>query len=265
MYQSSNDQFISHILYLCTMKTLIVIPARYASSRFPGKPLALINGQPMIQWVYERVRLSSADAVVVATDDERIAQTVMDFKGQVALTAEDHKNGTSRCREVALLFREYDLVINVQGDEPLIDPGCLDEMITALKEGNAIVSLYHDLPSDQAADPHKVKVVLDASGRALYFSRSMIPYTQGKEEVRYRQHVGVYGFHRDTLLELGELPVGSLATAESLEQLTWLEQGHTIKMIPTDQFHFGVDTPEDLREIETYIKKEDIRLGKPGR
>lgn len=247
------------------MKTLIVIPARYASSRFPGKPLALIDGQPMIRWVYESVRQSRADAVMVATDDERIAQTVMEFKGQVALTAENHKNGTSRCREVALMFQDYDLVINVQGDEPLIHPGCLDDMIAALKEGHAIVSLYHDLPEEQATDPNKVKVVLDAAGRALYFSRSLIPYPRQENTARYSQHVGVYGFHRETLLELGVLSPGPLAAAESLEQLIWLEQGQDIKMIPTDRFHFGVDTLEDLREIEIYIKKKGIRLGEPGR
>lgn len=247
------------------MKTLILIPARYASSRFPGKPLALIDGQPMIRWVYESVLQSRAEAVVVATDDKRIADVVNSFDGHVAMTDSTHDNGTSRCREVALLFRDYDLVINVQGDEPLIHPFCLNDIIDALQKGHEIVSLYHDLPEDQADDPNKVKVVLDAEDRALYFSRAKIPYPRMNEQAHYLQHVGVYGFHRETLLGLGALSQAPLSVAESLEQLTWLEQGHEIKMVPTDQLHFGVDTREDLKEMEAYIKREGIRLGESRR
>lgn len=244
------------------MKTLIVIPARYASSRFPGKPLAQIDGEPMIRWVYESVGLSGADAVVVATDDERIANTVLDFGGRVMMTAQDHENGTSRCREVAEKYKEFELVINVQGDEPLIHPSCLQDIICELEKGHDIVSLYHELQADQAQDPDKVKVVLDAFGQALYFSRAPIPYPRGGQ-ADYYQHVGVYGFRREVLIQLEAVSTGKLAKTESLEQLSWLEQGHKVKMVRTGELHFGVDTEQDLRDLEEYIRREGIRLGKP--
>jgi len=244
------------------MKFIGIIPARYASTRFPGKPLADINGKPMIQRVYEQVKIA-LDDVVVATDDIRIEKAVKAFGGEVVMTSDEHQSGTDRIAEAiekieAESSENYQVIINIQGDEPFIQP----EQILALKDcfktpSTQIATLVKAIENqDEIFDMNKVKVVLSKSNRALYFSRSPIPFLRGEEKENwikkqsYFKHIGMYAYRRDTLNEITKLPQSPLEISESLEQLRWLENEYVIKTDITKHESIGIDTPEDLERVK---------------
>ena len=233
-----------------------IIPARYASTRFPGKPLVDIKGKSMIQRVYEQAGKSQAlSRVVVATDDHRIAGHVQSFGGEAVLTSTGHPSGTDRCWEVAsALGGEYQYIINIQGDEPFIDPGQIDTLAGVLEGGlTELATLVIPVSSAELLhDPGEVKVVLNTSGEALYFSRMVIPFLKGVDPAEwhwhhsYYRHVGLYAYRRDILERITRLPVSALEKAESLEQLRWLEHGFRIRCALTRFDSHCIDTPEDL-------------------
>lgn len=235
------------------MKTAIVIPARYASSRLPAKPLLRETGKYLIQHVYERACQSKASAIVVATDDERIFRAVSSFGGEVVMTRSDHVSGTDRVAEVAAKL-DAEIVINLQGDEPMIEPDTLDLLPSLLQQDGeaAMATLGAPITSlEQWQDPNCVKVVCDAAGRALYFSRSPIPYVRDgvpnfqKHPHLFLQHLGLYAYRRRFLLELATLPPHPLELTEKLEQLRVLALGHRIQVGVVPHAHRGVDTPAD--------------------
>ena len=240
------------------MKVLGVIPARYASTRFPGKPLVNILGKSMIQRVYEQVqKCSNITDIVVATDDQRIFDHVQSFGGEVMMTSENHQSGTDRCAEVAGHY-EADFVINIQGDEPFIDPAELDKIVACLREfPKRIATLVCPFPeSTSVENPNSVKVVLNHEKKAIYFSRSVIPFPRNnKEPIAYYQHVGVYGFPKSILLALSKLPQTKLESVEQLEQLRWLFWGHDIQTVAIPFAHKGIDTQEDLNSYLASIPK----------
>ncbi|MFO7617687.1 MAG: 3-deoxy-manno-octulosonate cytidylyltransferase [Bacteroidales bacterium] len=238
---------------------LAVIPARWGSSRFPGKPLVLIQGIPMVVRVYQRVA-SHIRNVVIATDDERIALEANRFGAEVVLTSPHHPNGTSRCAEAAKNYSalrqvRFDWVINVQGDEPLIDPIDLDTLAGLISRPGVEIATLVKAETSQAIikNPNRVKVVLDRQGYALYFSRLPVPFIRqplpGGFTPVFHTHVGVYAFKTDTLERIATLPTGPAAITESLEQLAWMEHGYRILCGLTGSESFGVDTPEDLEEL----------------
>ena len=233
-----------------------IIPARYASSRFPGKPLALINGKPMVQWVYERVQSSEVRDLVVATDDERIAACVRGFGGRVVMTSPDHASGTDRCGEAALSMHpdDNDVVINIQGDEPLISPKEIHLLASAFEDRAVqiatLVNPFHD--DTLLHNPNVVKVVKAKNGNVLYFSRLPIPYLRGESAVapeNYYRHIGVYAYRYGVLRQIVQLPPSELENSEKLEQLRWLENGYTIRALECDYQGIGVDTTEDLAKL----------------
>lgn len=236
-----------------------IIPARYASTRYPGKPLIDIQGKSMIQRVYEQASKSrSLDRVAVATDDERIYAHVQSFGGEAIMTAENHPCGTDRCMEVvAKLEGDYDYVINIQGDEPFIDPGQIDTLTKVLEDGTTELAtlIIPVTDSELLFDKGEVKVVLNTSMEALYFSRMVIPYIKGVEEKdwhlhhNYYRHVGMYAYRKDVLTAITKLSVSSLEQAESLEQLRWMEHGFKIKCAITDFESHCIDTPEDVEKV----------------
>lgn len=229
------------------MKTVGIIPARYASTRLPGKPLAFVGGKPMIQCVYEQCLKSSLNEVVVATDDERIFNTVLQLGGKVVMTAPDHQNGTARIAE-AISTIEADVVVNIQGDEPFIQPEQINLLLGAFKHEKVEIATLAKYSSDKNlfAKESVVKVVFNQFNEALYFSRSAIPFHRNEVEFSFFKHVGIYAFRKNTLLQLTQLPTSKLEQAESLEQLRWLENGYKIKVIITDFESHAVDTPDDL-------------------
>lgn len=240
------------------MKTLGIIPARFASTRFPGKPLADIAGKTMIQRVYDQCRKSpSLDELVVATDDTRILEHVKNFGGKAVLTSATHPSGTDRCNEVADLFPEFDICINIQGDEPMIDPGQIDLVCSCFMDENAsLATLVKKITTSEELFNHNTpKVTFNTDMEALYFSRSTIPYIRGKDEqdwlkeYTFYKHIGIYGYRRTVLSEITKLEVSSLERAESLEQLRWLENGYRIKVAITDRESQAIDTPEDLLKL----------------
>jgi 3-deoxy-manno-octulosonate cytidylyltransferase (CMP-KDO synthetase) len=239
------------------LRTIVVIPARFASARFPGKPLAQIEGRPMIEHVYRRAAAARGVAgVVVATDDARIVRAVELFGGAVVMTRADHVSGTDRIAEVAAGL-SCDLVVNVQGDEPLLAPEAIEEAVAPLAAdaGIRMGTLGGALGEDDAANPHVVKAVVDQQGFALYFSRSPIPYRRDPSAPRqsvYR-HIGLYVYRRDFLLELASLRPTPLERAESLEQLRALEHGHRIRVVETAYLSASVDTPEDLERVRRLV------------
>jgi len=240
------------------MKVLVIIPARYQSTRFPGKPLVDINGKSMIQRVYEQAaKASLVDEVVVATDNERIFQHVKNLNYAVKITSSDHQSGTDRCAEVAQQYREYEIIVNVQGDEPFIAPEQIDAVIRPLLEQKAQISTLAKMISDVAVleNLNVVKVVRRADGNALYFSRSPIPFLRNlpktdwlNQQLHYK-HIGIYGFQREILLAITQLSPSKLELAESLEQLRWIENGYSIAVELTELESFGIDTREDLEQI----------------
>jgi 3-deoxy-manno-octulosonate cytidylyltransferase (CMP-KDO synthetase) len=239
-----------------------VIPARYASTRLPGKPLVPLAGKPMVQHVYERTKLASTvNRVIVATDDRRIIDAVRAFGGEARMTRADHRTGTERIAEVAA-HETGDVFVNVQGDEPLIDPTAIDTAVQALLEGEpaqiATVATPIRVTAD-IMDPNIVKTVLDFDENALYFSRAPIPWvrdTQHKVHVKYWKHLGLYVFQRDALLEYPTLPQGELERIEQLEQLRWLENGWKIRVAEVEHDAVSVDVAEDVVRVEKLIEDE---------
>jgi 3-deoxy-manno-octulosonate cytidylyltransferase (CMP-KDO synthetase) len=242
------------------MNTVAVIPARYASTRFPGKPLISIGGKTMIERVWEQARQAKlVSKVIVATDDERIASVVRSFGGEVALTRADHRSGTERVAEVAAAHKEAEILVNVQGDMPLIDPAAIDAAIEALREDESVNMATLAVPISNAAeimDPNVVKTVVDFDGNALYFSRAPIPWVRdrgGPVHAKHLKHLGLYVFRREALLEFATFPQGDLERIEQLEQLRWLENGNRIRVAEIEQGSVEVDTPEDVKRVERML------------
>lgn len=237
------------------MTTTAIIPARWGSSRFPGKPLARIAGKPMIEHVWDRASAAKEiDAVIVATDDERIAMAVEDFGGRVEMTRSDHDSGSDRIAEVAARI-DAEVIVNVQGDEPLVRPDDLARLARLMHDEPEVevASLCHQISAEQAGNTHRVKVVRSASGDALYFSRAVIPHPRETGHARYLQHAGIYAYRRAALLAFPALPVPAEERAECLEQLRFLAAGIAIRLIETGQGAPGVDTPGDIAEIERLL------------
>ncbi|KAA8483632.1 3-deoxy-manno-octulosonate cytidylyltransferase (CMP-KDO synthetase) [Arcticibacter tournemirensis] len=239
-------------------RILGIIPARFASTRFPGKPLIDINGKSMIQRVYERALQSlKLDEVVVATDDERILVHVNDFGGRAILTSQAHQSGTDRCAEAADKLPGFDIIINIQGDEPYIDSRQIDLLASCFADSETkLATLVKNITTaEELNNPNSPKVVLNKNYEALYFSRAAIPYMRGKgnedwvNEHTFYKHIGIYGYRRDTLQAITKLPVSLLEKAESLEQLRWIENGYKIKVAVTDIETKAIDTPADLENI----------------
>ena len=245
------------------MKVLCVIPARYSSTRLPGKPLADIAGKPMIQHVYERAKQAALPGkVLIATDHALVRDAVLRFGGEAVMTASDHPSGTDRLAEVAALHPEADIIVNVQGDEPLIEPVLIDRLAQALLDDPTVdmATLATPMPVEDYDQPSAVKVVTDLAGFALYFSRSRIPYPrQTKEAAPVWQHIGIYAYRRDFLLAFAKLAPTPLERTESLEQLRALENGYRIKVLQTDFVSVGVDTPEDLERVNELFRKLEAK------
>ena len=246
------------------MKFIGIIPARYASTRFPGKPLALLGGKPVIQHVYEKVA-AVLEAAYVATDDERIYDVVKSFGGQVVMTRTDHKSGTDRIEEaIEKIGGEWDVVVNVKGDEPFVAKSQLDTICDCFDDPTTqIATLGKPFESMEAVqNPNSPKIVVDNMGFAMYFSRSVIPYVRGKEKSSwlphypFLKHLGIYAYRKDVLRQVTQLPQSSLEIAESLEQLRWLQNGFKIKVGTTDVETVGIDTPQDLERAEEFLKAQ---------
>ncbi|MBP9538086.1 MAG: 3-deoxy-manno-octulosonate cytidylyltransferase [Negativicutes bacterium] len=240
------------------MKILCVIPARYASTRLPGKPLADIVGKPMIQHVYERsAQATIPQQVVVATDDEKVFQAVQQFGGKVVMTSSEHQTGTDRLAEVASKYAEVDVIINVQGDEPLIDPKVIDELAQEFLNDTALqmASVMSIMDTEDYQNPNAVKVVTDLNNNALYFSRSLLPYPRVAGKANVYKHIGIYAYKKDFLLKFAKLEPTPLEQSESLEQLRALENGYKIKMIKTKAKFIGVDSIEDLQTVNELLRK----------
>lgn len=243
------------------MKIFGIIPARYDSSRFPGKPLVMILGKPMIQRVYEQAfQCKSLSGLVVATDDQRILDCVTAFGGKACLTSPNHRSGTERCNEASGFFSETDpgdIIINIQGDEPFIDPHQLDQLAECFTGNDVrIGTLVKKIESkDELFDPNVVKVITDKNSRAIYFSRQTLPYFRGKEpntwleNGTFYKHVGLYGYTAGVLKDLVRLPGSRLEKAESLEQLRWIEHGYTVYVRETEYSSLAIDSPADLLKI----------------
>jgi 3-deoxy-manno-octulosonate cytidylyltransferase (CMP-KDO synthetase) len=249
------------------MEALGVIPARYASTRFPGKPLALIADKPMIQWVYQRAS-SVFDHLYVATDDERVAKAVAKFGGKVLMTSSDHASGTDRCAEALSIAQEelgftFDVVVNIQGDEPFIEPNQLKLILKPFAKQEVQIATLVKPFTDQSDifNPNTPKVIVGMGKQALYFSRSAIPYIRGVDQKNWAnahvffKHIGLYAYRSEVLREITKLEQSSLELAESLEQLRWLENGYRIYVEITHQQTLSVDTPEDLEKARKNADK----------
>lgn len=237
-------------------RVLAVIPARWASRRFPGKPLAELAGRPVIQHVYERAtRARTVDAVIVATDDARILEAVQAFGGDAILTAPTHRSGTERVAEVVRALPAVEVAINVQGDEPFVEPDAIDALAAPLLApgGPRITTLREPLDDGDLDNPHVVKVVTDLAGDALYFSRAPIPHRNGRLPASVYRHVGLYGFRREALLWYADLAPTPLEGAEGLEQLRILEHGGRIRVVDSGFATLGIDTPRDLERARRRI------------
>jgi len=244
-------------------KIIGIIPARYASTRFPGKPLVDIAGKSMIQRVYEQAsKAKSLAKVVIATDDERIAEEVKKFGGDFVFTASTHQSGTDRCAEVIEKLPGFDIVINIQGDEPFIEPAQIDLLASCfIEEKVELATLIKSIESQESIyNPNSPKVVIDVNGRAMYFSRSPIPFIRNGEpgvwaqKHQFYKHIGIYGYRTEALIAITKLPPSSLEIAESLEQLRWIEHGFYIQTKVTDLETVAIDTPEDLKKLNKLLK-----------
>jgi 3-deoxy-manno-octulosonate cytidylyltransferase (CMP-KDO synthetase) len=247
------------------MASVAVIPSRYESSRFAGKPLADICGKPMIQHVYDATMRSGAiDRVVVATDDRRIHDAVIGFGGQALMTSQNHRSGTDRTLEAArhLKMSGRDIVINVQGDQPMVDPRCLDQVVAALEQGPELgmsTLAYPIVDSVEYNGAKDVKVVMDRKGDALYFSRAPIPHDRdGSDQFKSYKHLGIYAYRYHFLEVFSQLETGYLERLEKLEQLRALEHGHTIRVVVTPYDSPEVDLPEDIQRIETLVSRRTL-------
>ena len=244
------------------MKFIGLIPARYASTRFPGKPLALLAGKPVIQHVYEQA-VKMLDAVYVATDDERIYNKVMEFGGKAVMTSTEHHSGTDRIEEaLEKIGGNFDVVVNIQGDEPFIAQSQIETLCHCFEdEATQIATLGKPFECIEAVEnPNSPKIVVDNRGYAMYFSRSVIPFVRGVERQEwlkkypFLKHLGIYAYRTEVLKAITRLPQSSLELAESLEQLRWLENGYRIKVGITNVETVGIDTPEDLQRAEDFIR-----------
>ncbi|MEN9972447.1 MAG: 3-deoxy-manno-octulosonate cytidylyltransferase [Bacteroidota bacterium] len=243
------------------MKVLGIIPARFASSRFPGKPLIDLKGKTMIQRVYEgAAKSSSLTQIIVATDDQRIVDEVLRFGGNVCLTDESHQSGTDRCAEVARLNPGFDVVINIQGDEPLVNPLQLDQLLSAFSNPEVHIATLGIPTSDEAdlMNPNRIKIVLDHQENALYFSRSCVPNTyhfKGEflSNYPFLRHIGLYAYRANTLNQLCQLTPTALEKMESLEQLRWMYHGFPIKVVQTTIETPNIDTPEDVENVIPFL------------
>jgi 3-deoxy-manno-octulosonate cytidylyltransferase (CMP-KDO synthetase) len=240
------------------MPILGIIPARYASTRFPGKPLVDIAGKSMIQRVYEQAKKCiHLSEVIVATDDDRIFKHVNDFGGKAVMTAADHQSGTDRAAEVALKYPEYDVIINIQGDEPYIDPEQITKLISCFNDPEAQIAtlIKKVLTNEELHNTNSPKVIINKHSEAIYFSRSPLPHIRGQEpqnwlqHFTYFKHIGIYGYRADILQQITKLPLSSLEKAESLEQLRWIENDYKIKVSETGIETIAIDTPEDLDKL----------------
>lgn len=248
------------------MRFVGIIPARYASQRFPGKPLAILGGKTVIQRVYEQVG-KVLDDVYVATDDDRIKNTVEGFGGKAIMTSPNHKSGTDRIEEaVEKIGGDFDVVINIQGDEPFIHESQIKELCACFDDADTQIATLGkpftaEMGMEALENPNSPKIVVDNRGYAMYFSRSVIPYIRNtrREEwigqFPYLKHIGLYAYRRDVLRQVTQLPQSSLEIAESLEQLRWLQNGYKIKVGLTDVETVGIDTPDDLQRAETYLNE----------
>jgi 3-deoxy-manno-octulosonate cytidylyltransferase (CMP-KDO synthetase) len=242
---------------------IVVIPARYAATRLPGKPLVFLGGRPMIERVWERTRRAKkVSRVIIATDDQRIIQAAAAFGGEAVLTRPDHRSGTERVAEVAATMNsaENEIFVNVQGDEPLIEPEAIDTLIEAIEseEGVQVATLMVPIakPAD-IMDPNIVKVVLDFDGNALYFSRAPVPWVRDRNapvHAQHMKHLGLYAFRRSALLDFPTLPLGDLERIEQLEQLRWMENGYKIRVAETAHDSVSVDVPEDVERVERLLR-----------
>jgi len=240
------------------MKILGIIPARYASSRFPGKPLVDIGGKSMIQRVYEQAKkCPSLIEVIVATDDERIFDHVTNFGGIAVMTSPDHQSGTDRCAEVALQHPQYDVIINIQGDEPFIDPEQITKVAACFTSAEVqLATLIKKIEtSEELNNPNSPKVIINKHAEAIYFSRTPLPYFRGLEpqewlkHFTFFKHIGIYGYRADVLQEVTKLAISALEKAESLEQLRWIENGYRIKVAETELETHAIDVPEDIKKV----------------
>ncbi len=237
-------------------KTAIIIPARYGSSRLEGKPLIVVCGKPIIQWVYEKAQQSKlADIIIVATDDQRIYDAVKSFGGNVEMTSTEHKCGSDRIKEVVMRHPEISYIVNLQGDEPLIKPESIDAVAKNVKEDKLadISTLIRKITPEEAENPNLVKCVVDNLGFAMYFSRSKIPFERNVVKSDFYGHLGIYGYKRDALIRMTELPQSSCEMSESLEQLRALQNGMKIKTSVVDFIPVGIDTIEDLEKFKSII------------
>lgn len=245
------------------MNTLGIIPARYASSRFPGKPLVDIAGKSMIRRVYEQcIKSSGLNKVIVATDDQRIFDHVKNFGGDVIITSDDHKSGTDRCDEVAKQFPEFGICINIQGDEPQIDPAQIDLLIACFQDENVLIATLAKKinTKDELFNQNTPKIILNKNSDAIYFSRTPIPFQKSHIQDNwlnyhtYFKHIGIYAYRSTILSEITKLPVSDLEQAEALEQLRWIENGYKIKVALTDKESQAIDTPEDLIKLLSFLQ-----------
>jgi 3-deoxy-manno-octulosonate cytidylyltransferase (CMP-KDO synthetase) len=247
------------------MRQVAIIPARFGSSRFPGKPLALILGKPLIQWVYERaLQVRDLDGVWVATDDGRIRDCVASFGGRAVMTRDDHPSGSDRLAEAAGLLNlaPEDIVVNIQGDQPVFPPDLISQLSGVLRRDPQVVMVTPIKrlgDPGAAANPNTVKVVFDQAGRALYFSRSPLPFWRDGDSPAYYRHIGIYAYRVQFLKEFVHLPPGRWEEAEKLEQLRALEHGFPIHLVETDGDTREVDTPADLRQVEEFLRNHPLR------
>ena len=239
-------------------KTAIIIPARYGSSRLEGKPLIKVLDKPIIQWVWEKAKkCTNADLVIVATDDERIFNAVKAFGGDVEMTSTEHKSGSDRIAEVASRHAEIDIIVNLQGDEPLINLDDINAVIAGVRDDATvdISTLVREIKEDdEAINPNLVKCVFDVNNYALYFSRSKIPFERNINESKIYGHLGIYGYRKDSLFKMTKLPQTNLERAESLEQLRALQSGMRIKVAVTENIPVGIDTIEDLEHFKKLVE-----------
>ncbi|MEO8794655.1 MAG: 3-deoxy-manno-octulosonate cytidylyltransferase [Daejeonella sp.] len=245
------------------MKILGIIPARFASTRFPGKPLADIAGKSMIQRVYEQAKKSSSlSEVIVATDDLRILEHVKDFGGLAELTSEKHQSGTDRCAEVSNNNSGYDIIINIQGDEPFIEPEQIDVLARCFTDENvSLATLIKQITEfEELVDTNTPKVIVDQLSNAIYFSRTPLPVNRDSElkewlnKTTYFKHIGIYGYRKSTLQKITKLPISEYEKAEALEQLRWIENGLKIRVAKTNFQSIAVDTPQDLERAIKHLK-----------
>jgi len=255
------NYYIKKIAYFRAMKVIGIIPSRYASSRFPGKPLIDLNGKTMIQRVYENASQSKLlDEIIVATDDKRIFDHVVNFGGKVIMTSSDHQSGTDRCAEIARNINA-DIIVNIQGDEPLVDPKQLDELTKVFEDQTVKIATLatKNIVLNDIENPNRIKIVVDKKNDALYFSRSFIPNSThfngiDTEFYPFLKHIGLYAFRRNILIELSNLPTTKLEKIESLEQLRWLYYGYNIRIVETIIETPNIDVPDDVQRVIKILK-----------